>query len=177
MKKMRIFGLAALGVVWLALTFVAWFGPSGDVSDSERRQLAQFPELTIESVLDGNFMSDFEEYTLDQFPLRDTFRQLKAQISYNVLRQGDNNGIYISEGFAAQLEYPLNESSVSNAVEKFNQIYETYLTESGNIVMTVVPDKGYYLAEQNGYPSMDYAAFFEAVREGTPWAAYVDITD
>lgn len=177
MKKVRFFGLAALAILWAALTCAAWFGPSEDFSDTERRKLAQFPKLNVQTVLDGKFMTEFESYTLDQFPLRDSFRKLKAVFHYNALGQKDNNDIYLVHDYAAKLEYPLNETSVSNAVKKFNAIYEKYLTGSENIVVSVVPDKGYYLAEENGYPAMDYEALFEAVRQGMPWAQFVDITE
>ena len=126
-KKVRIFGFAALATLWLALIIGAWFGPTHEISDSERRKLAQMPEITVENILNGKFMTKFEDFTLDQFPLRDTFRQLKAMVHYNVLHQGDNNDIYVADGYAAKLEYPLNETSVSSAMEKFDHIYETYL--------------------------------------------------
>ena len=177
MKKMRFFGFAALIALWVILTLCAWFGPVKDFSDSERRKLAQFPELSGKTVLSGKFMTDFESYTLDQFPLRDSFRQLKALFHYNALGQKDNNDIYIADGYAAKLEYPLNGTSVDNALKKFNHLYEKYLTGSENIVFAVVPDKSYYLAEENGYPAMDYDALFDAVREGTPWAEFADIRE
>lgn len=177
MKKIRLFGIAALVLLWAVLTCAAWFGPADDFSESERRKLAQFPELSVQTVLDGKFMTEFESYTLDQFPLRDSFRQLKALFHYNALGQKDNNDIYIADLYAAKLEYPLNETSVANAVKKFNHIYEKYLTGSEKIIMAVVPDKGYYLAEENGYPAMDYEALFAAVQQGTPWAEFVDLTD
>ena len=173
MKKVSVIIIAAL---WGVLTVCAWFGPARDFSDSERRKLAQFPELSVKTVLDGKFMTEFESYTLDQFPFRDSFRQLKALFHYKALGQKDNNDIYIAGGYAAKLEYPLNEVSAANAVKKFNHLYEKYLTGSENIVVAVVPDKGYYLAEANGYPVMDYEALFDLVRQGTPWAEFVDIT-
>ena len=173
MKKVSVIIIAAL---WGVLTVCAWFGPARDFSDSERRKLAQFPELSVKTVLDGKFMTEFESYTLDQFPLRDSFRQLKALFHYKALGQKDNNDIYIAGGYAAKLEYPLNEVSAANAVKKFNHLYEKYLTGSENIVVAVVPDKGYYLAEANGYPVMDYEALFDLVRQGTPWAEFMDIT-
>lgn len=177
-KKIRAFGAAALAAVWLGLALAAWLHRPREISDAERRKLAQFPALTAESLLSGEWMGEFEDYTLDQFPMRDTFRQLKALVHYGVLNQGDNNGIYIAGGYAAELEYPLNETSVSNAVKKFGTIYETYLRDTGSSVfLSVVPDKGYYLAEENGYPAMDYEALFDRVNEGTPWADYVNITD
>ena len=176
MKKSRIVGLAAVAAVWLALSAAAWVSPAKDISEAERRKLAQFPALTAQSVGSGRFMTDFERYTLDQFPLRDAFRRLKAVVHYDLLGQRDNNGIYLTGGSAAELEYPLNEVSVSNALKKFNALYETYLSGS-RVVVSVVPDKGYYLAEKNGYPAMDYEALFAAVEDGMDWAEYVDLTD
>ena len=176
MKKIRFLSHAAVVAVWLALTVFAWFGTPETISDAERRQLAQMPEITVDSILSGDFMANFEDYTLDQFPARDGFRKIKALFHYSVLHQGDNNGIYIAEDSAAALEYPLNESSVQNATKKFNELYESYLSGS-KVFVSVVPDKGFYLAEENGYPAMDYAQLFELVRAGMPWAEYVDITD
>ena len=177
MKKVRLFGLTALALLWTALTCAAWFGPAEDFSDAERRKLAQFPKLTTKTVLDGKFMTEFESYTLDQFPARDSFRQLKALFHYKALGQKDNNDIYLVSDYAAKLEYPLNEVSVSNALKKFNAVYEKYLTGSENILVSVVPDKGYYLAEANGYPALDYEKLFAEVRQGMPWAEFVDITE
>ena len=72
----------------------------------------------------------------------------------------------------------MDTTSVEHAVSQFNKVYETYLKDTGSkVVVTVVPDKGYYLAEENGYLSMDYTEMFSMVQEGMPWAEYVDITD
>jgi hypothetical protein len=48
MKKMRLIGLAALTALWAVLTLCAWFGPAKEISETERRKLAQFPELSGE---------------------------------------------------------------------------------------------------------------------------------
>ena len=177
-RKVRLFGFALLAALWLALILGAWFGPTHDISDSERRKLAQMPEITAENILSGKFMTKFEDFTLDQFPLRDTFRQLKARFHYNVLRQGDNNNIYVADGYAAKLEYPLNEMSVSSAMEKFDSLYETYLAGTNcNIFASIVPDKGLYLAEANGYPAMDYNTLFSTVASSMDWAQFVDVSD
>lgn len=176
-KKFHSIGIAALAGLWVVLTGFAWFGPRKDVSVSERRPLQQMPPITADSLLSGSFINKFEDYTLDQFPLRDTFRTLKSLFSYNVLQQRDNNGIYIENGYAAKLEYPLNSVSVSHALKKMNYIYEQYLKGTGShIFMTVVPDKGYYLAEEASYPVMDYQDLFAQMEKGMPWAQMVDIT-
>ena len=172
MKKMRII-VAAL---WLALAVFAWVRPADAISESERRPLTQFPELTVKTIFDGSFMGKFEDYTLDQFPLRDAFRSFKANIQLKLFGQKDNNGIYVVDGYAAQLEYPYDAASIDRAMSRFQYVYDNYLTDC-NVFLTVVPDKGYYLAAENGYPAMDYEAMFADLQTGMPWAQFIDLTD
>ena len=54
--KIRAIGAGVLVVVWLALSAFAWFSEPKQMSESERRPLAEKPELTQESLLDGSFM-------------------------------------------------------------------------------------------------------------------------
>lgn len=167
----------------LLFGFSVWciLKPQDDFSDSERRTLAGFPTFSWETVFeedaDKSFMRLFEDYTLDQFPLRDTFRRLKSVAAYYVFARKDNNGIYLEDGYAAKLEYPLNEASLDFAAKKFRTVYERFLKNTNAQVYTcVIPDKGYFLAEQNGYLSMDYERFFSLFREKTEFAEFIDIT-
>ena len=77
--------------------FGAWAAlkPADSLSLSERRRLKQLPAVRMDAVLSGKFMSDFEGYALDQFPLRDEWRTLKALNRLYVYRQKDNNGVYL----------------------------------------------------------------------------------
>lgn len=163
-------------LLWAALTGFAWFSPAKTMSDSERRPLAQRPVISLESLSGGNFMTDFEKYALDQFPLRDGFRTLKSLFHQYVLGHRDNNGIYLYDGYAAKQEYPLNLDSVSHAMGRLNHIYSKYLTDS-KVYMAVIPDKGYYLAEDAGQLAMDYHKLFAAVENAMPWATHVDLTE
>ena len=163
-------------ILWLVLAGFAWFQPGRDVSEAERRPLKQMPGLTMESVLDGSFMEDFGAYALDQFPLRDGLRTVKSLFHYYVLGQKDNNGIYLSDGYAAKQEYPLKEESIAHAVERFAYLREKYLTDS-KIYMAVVPDKGYYLAEDAGQLALDYERLYDLLEEGMPWAQQIDLRE
>ena len=176
-QKIRTIGCVILVAVWAALVGCAWFGSAKTQSEAERRPLAQMPEVSGGSLLSGKFMTAFEDYTLDQFPWRDGFRTLKSLFHYGIFNQKDNNDIYLVDGYAAKLEYPVNMQQVNHGTNVFNRIYEQYLKDTGSVVFTsVIPDKGYYLAQQNGYPAMDYEAMFAAVQQNMPWATYVDIT-
>ena len=146
-------------------------------SVSERRPLAAFPAVNGETILSGSFMTDFEKYTLDQFPLRDHFRTVKAITAFYVFGQKDNNDIYIKDGFAAKLEYPLNEDSIEYAASRFQFVYDKYIADKYmNVYLSVIPDKNYFMAEENGYPSIDYEKFISDMREQTDFAEYIDIT-
>lgn len=169
--------------VLLAAVFLFGFSvwslllPDAEESTSERRHLAQFPAVSADSILSGKFMTDFEDWSLDQFPLRDKFRTLKAMTAFYLLHQKDNNDIYIVDGQAAKLDYPMHADSLDYAASRFTWIYENLLKDADTRVwLSVVPDKNYFLAAANGYPSMDYAAFIAALREKMPYADYVDIT-
>ncbi|MGN0311881.1 MAG: hypothetical protein ACI4CC_03815, partial [Lachnospiraceae bacterium] len=81
-NKSRSIIVTVIAMVFLALQAglcaVAYFNPVSR-SDSERRELAQFPEkITWEGIKDKTFMDEFESYTLDQFPFREFFRSVKA---------------------------------------------------------------------------------------------------
>ena len=165
-------------VLWAALTAFAWFAPVKDISEAERRPLAQMPEISADTLLSGSFMEKFDDFALDQFPLRDSFRTIKSLFHFYGLQQSDNNDIYIADGYAVKQEYPLNMDSISHALDRFQHLYDKYLASSGSdIHMAIIPDKGYYLAEKSGHLTLDYEALFSAFETGMPWADFIDLTD
>lgn len=176
-NRKDLFTVALSALLLLALTLGSILTPDAALSESERRPLTQLPDLTLDSVLSGSFQSEFEDYALDQFPLRDDFRALKALAVKYLFAERDNNGIYLADGHLAKLDYVLSESSLAHAQERFRSLYETYLAQTdASIYLSVIPDKGYFLAEENGYPALDYAALIEAMRESMDYAQYIDLT-
>lgn len=173
MKKYVALPVVAL---WVLLTAAAWFGPAKEISDAERRPLAQMPAVSGNTVTSGKFMKDFESYSLDQFPLRDGFRTVKSLFHFYALGQKDNNEIYLADGYAAKQEYPLNPESLNHAADRFDYLREKYLADS-RVFLAVVPDKGYYLAEESGHLTMDYEAMTSFFREELPWAEQINLTD
>ncbi len=161
----------------LSLSIAGLLLPDKEISGSERRKLKQLPSLNWNTLLSGSFMKNFEDYSLDQFPGRDSFRRLKAFCRFNIFGQKDNNGIYIENGYAAKLEYPLNEDSLNKALGKLRYLYEKYFEGTdANIYAAVVPDKGYFLADKNGYPTMDYNKLFSVFSQRLDFANVIDLT-
>lgn len=152
--------------------------PADPFSESERRPLETRPQLSVSGLASGKFMEDFESYSMDQFPLRDAFRTLKSVVSLYLFGQKDTGGIYLAEGYASKLEYPVNAASLDNAAVRFRHIYEKYLQgKNVNIYLSIIPDKNFVLAGENGYPAMDYDEFARILREKTDYMQYIDIYD
>ena len=126
------------------------------VSKSERKALQQFPEISVKTIKDKTFMNKFETYTSDQFVGRDAYRKLKAFVVFNIFRHSDNNDIYIVDGQASKYVSKINESAINTAIKGYNHVYDTLLKNSSNVYFSIIPDKNYFIAEENGYPSIDY---------------------
>lgn len=162
-----VFGFSLCGILM----------PDKSESVSERRPLAKFPAVGRESVFSGRFMTDFEKYTLDQFPMRDNFRTVKSVTAFYILGQRDNNGIYIVDGYASKLEAKIDTKSIVHAADRFRFVYDRYIADRGmNVYLSVIPDKNYFMANGSGYPSMDYEKFYSDFRGRMEFAEYIDIT-
>ena len=167
-------GLAALfcagGLLGLVL------GGGRLYSESERRLLAERPELTLQSLQSGDFMEQAEDWAKDQFPLRESFRRIKALAARYLLGQRVVNGLYRSQGHLCAVEKELNGAMLDHAAERFGVIYESYLEPAGSQVwLSIVPDKHYYLAAEGLCLRMDYEALVQTMREEMPYAEYVDL--
>ncbi|MDD4493749.1 MAG: DHHW family protein [Eubacteriales bacterium] len=150
-----------------------------EFSVSERRKLKQVPSYSTKKLLSGEYFEELEKYTLDQFAMRESLRSLAAYTRYYALIQKDNNGIYIvNRNNINEINYPLNEKSVLNAAKKFNEIYQKYFTgKNMKVYYSVIPDKNYFVAAQNGYPAFDYEKLQEILAENIDDMKYIDILD
>lgn len=163
-----LFGISALSILKPASVF----------SDSERRELASFPDLTAQTVLDGTFMSEFETYATERFPYRDLLRTVKANFVTNIFMKLDNNGVFVADGHISKIDSEKNPQMMEHASNKLSYLYETYLKDkNSNVYFSVVPDKNFVLAEKNGYPSLDYKQFIEEMKQKVDYMQYIDITD
>lgn len=167
--------------VLMAALFLGLFGWNILKEDStylygERREPATFPELTLERVISGKFMEEFKDYTLDQFPMRDTFRSIKAVFSHYVFMNMDNNDVILEDGHISKLEYQLKDEMLDYAADRFGYIYKNMIEGTGSkVYLSVVPDKNLFLAEKGGYLSIDYNALASFMQERMDYAEYIDI--
>lgn len=147
--------------------------PDGTISETERRALASFPKLSVQSVFDGTFMKNLESYLPDQFPLRETFRSVKAAFEKASGRL-DTGDVYEFDGHLAKLDYVLNENSVTKAGAKLEKIRNIF--PLANAYLSVIPQKDYYI-HTTVYPTLDTDRIISLLGENTPSYEYIDITD
>ena len=89
--------ITGLFVLFITGTLVAHLVvPDGEFSSVENRYLEGFPVLSVESVTSGEFMTEFETYTTDQFPVRDLWVSMKAW-SERLTGKQENNGVYLAD--------------------------------------------------------------------------------
>ena len=176
MKNKNLVTVLLIASFFLGFSIWSIFGKTPDYSESERRVLAKFPEVTAETLLSGKFSKEFETYSVERFPLRDGWRSIKAYVRTGVFAQKDNHDIYVADGHISKLEYPMNKDMIYHATDVFEKVRDTYLKDN-EIYLAVIPDKNRYLAEKNGYLSMDYELFNKAVRSRMEYATYIEIAD
>ena len=143
-----------------------------EVSTSERRKLAQFPEITLEKILKGDTSKEFETYATEQFIGRDAFRSIKSFFSLEIYRQKDNNNLFIKDGAIYKMEYPLDEVAIEKTSKKIAEIKDKYLKEM-NIYYSIVPDKNYYL--QDDHLKMDYEKMQKIMQQNLSDMTYINI--
>ena len=154
------------------LFFCLWclFVPTPEYSDSERRVLASFPEFSFETVKTGEFAREFEEYATDRFPLRDTFRGIKAFDTLYLLQKEESDDLFLKEGHISKIEYPLNEEMIDYAADLFGKIREKHFPEN-RVFVGVIPDKNRYLDTLK----MDYKALEDLLAEKMPYGTFLSV--
>lgn len=169
--KNKITCIAFFAVVFVFSALCA-FLPKNDFSESERRVLQDFPELSADSLLSGDFAGGFEEYATDTFPFRDAFRRVKAYSSKYIFNKSDNNGLFSQNGHLSKVEYPQSTPMLDHAAERFEFIYDSYLKDTNtNVYLSIVPDKNYFLDTLK----LDYDKLTSYMQSKMPYAQYIDI--
>lgn len=153
MKDKVISGLFVTILFLFSLSY--FFIEEQDISFSERRRL-----MTKEDLF-SDFFANLNDYMSDQFWFRDSFILANSFFDRYVLGKFDNNDVYLQNGYIFEKNYPLDEKSVDQFIEKLNFIYRTYLMDS-QVFSVLIPDKAYFL--DDFYLKIDYSYLFNKVQ-------------
>jgi len=173
------------GTLTLAVAANA-FTPDQEFSEVENRALAQRPKLTADSfriswplrksgdVFTGEFMSDFETYTTDQFVARDAWVSGKALFEKLTGKQ-ENNGVYFCENSTLITRFV--ESNITRldrnltAVEKFTGVSGVPVT------FGLIPTQATVWADRlpAGAPNYDQKQVIDTAYAAAPSAKAADL--
>jgi hypothetical protein len=165
----------------LLFSIFSIIAPDEEISYSERRKLARFPEFSVYKLYNNNsegksYFDELEEYLLDHFVARDKFRTINSFFRLSLLGQKDIDGIYIMNNSIYKMEYKLNEKAVERAADIYLKVIDRYFKDNGaTIYYTIVPDKNYYSAKAGGYLSFDYDKLFSIMNDKLENYSFIDI--
>ena len=108
-----------------------------EISTTERRKLAQLPEVSMEKIINGDTMEAWDKYATDQFMGRDLFRTIKSFWSMNVFRQKDNNDLLIDE-INTNLRFINNKKKILVVNDNYKETLKisNYLRKNNYLVIT-----------------------------------------
>ena len=125
------------GLIFITFAVVFNTFPRSTFSELEKRELAKFPELTTEKLLNGSFTSEVSSWFSDSEPFRDHFMWLSMQVKDHIrLNTGEENvTFHASETTSESPKTPAPEimenTTVSeNPEEPYN--YENHVTADEN---------------------------------------------
>ena len=180
-KKYSIF-IATLFCAFLGVFLVAGaVTPDREFSPLENRNLAQMPTLKVgtpaKRFQDGNlftgaFMSDFESYITDQFPLRDGWIGLKSATE-RLLGKQENNGVYLcaKDTLIARFDAPDQKRVETNV----NYLDKLVANTDVPVYLSLIPGAVSVWADRlpEGAPNADQKALIEEIAAKTT-ANYYD---
>lgn len=143
-KKYSIF-ITALFCLFIFGFGIAFFAlPDKEFSEQENRYLSQFKAPTLATLKSGKFMEDFEDYVIDQFPLRDQWIQLKAQ-SEKLLGKQENNKVYLATDGQTLFAQYTAPADLPNRVANVNKLAANLDIP---VYFALIPDKTYVWADR-----------------------------
>lgn len=135
-KQIKIWFSILFCVILTASAAVCLFKPAVYFSEQENRVLAQFPQITAESIFDGSFTKGLEEYVTDQFPMRDFIVSVKAHTEQLSGKQ-ESGGVYFAQN-GYLIEKPASKD-LKTAELSLNSIKKAASQKKYSFTLALVP--------------------------------------
>lgn len=120
------------------------FTPIKLFSATEKRKLAQKPELTEESLLKGDYTSDYEKYFNDQFILRDKWININTLCEVFMGKKDINNVYLGKDNYLIENTSKYNKDNLNKNLDilKKTILYYSDSLGSDNIKVMLIPNAG-----------------------------------
>lgn len=136
--------LPALIFVGFIFTMAIWFlfNPKLDYSSSEKRNLQQFPETSVNNITSGKFGKEFETYFADHFPARNMWVGANA---YASLLEGNNGAkdVYNCK-YGYLINKPVSEDNeIKNNIDAIVDFKNLDAVKNTPMSVMLAPSTGY----------------------------------
>ena len=173
-KKYCIF-ITTLFCAFIGLFLVAnAAAPDREFSEMENRNLEQMPTLSVNTLLSGEFMKNFETYTTDQFVGRDAWIGLKSSTE-RALGKKENNNVYFCDQNTLITRF--DQPDAAKVTENLN--YVNTFVENVDIPVTfsLIPTQACIWADRlpEGAPNASQTALLEQAQAAVPGATWADL--
>ena len=147
--KEKVRPILFAGII-LFISVVNIISPTKVFSRKENRYLEGFPKLTYKTIMSGEFSSNFEKYSTDQFIGRDAWISLKT-ISDLAMFKKDNNRVYFGkDDYLFDVDEDINKEQFNKNMLSINKFLEKIKEYNENVGITalLVPTKSQVLEEK-----------------------------
>ena len=121
-KKFYIALAICISIIVVIIDIAFIIIPDRVSSETENRNLQQFPKLTFSTLTSGRFESQFDEYIADQFPFRNAWTGTASFIS-RLGGKTESNGVLLGKkGYLIQEFHWPEEEEYKNILTQFSQV-------------------------------------------------------
>ena len=166
-----------LCVTILVFSLVGLIAKDREFSENENRSLTQRPELSLQALTDGSYLSGLSDYIADQFPGRDTWLSVNLSMQ-KLLGAKESGGVYLGkDDYLLQVPGAPDEAQLERnlqAMEDFAAVYPEL-----NMVAAIVPNAVTVLEENlpKNAPVRDQREDLRYIQSKLSAVQFVDVTD
>ena len=170
----HLLSIAVFFVLTAILPLSTLFLPKRSFSETENRFLADFPKLSLDTLVSDKFMTGFDDYLSDHFVGRDAW--IKAKTSMELLSgKREVNGVYVlKDRLVEQVKTP--DPTVANeSVEAINAFAAAHPAVPVYVMIAPTAQEAYRDELPDNAPAANQKAFIDGVYAKLQGAEGVDV--
>ena len=152
MNKLQSWNIITLFCILIfGFTAATLIKPDTEYSETENRTLAQKPQVSVSTVLSGEFEADYETYLTDQFFARDGWIGVKTLVERAMLRTESKDIYFAEDGYLIEKHTGAFTSDMATinrqTMQQFVQQYQEQFGD-GHMTVMIVPNAVYILRDK-----------------------------
>ncbi|MFI3209873.1 MAG: DHHW family protein [Peptostreptococcaceae bacterium] len=122
-----------------SVPIITIISPDKKISQIENKILTQFKKPTLENIYNKDFMENFDKYSSDQFPFRESFLKFKNNYSY-IVGQREFRNIYVTKNNMLVEKYIFNKDNIDSNLEKINETVDYLKSRNIDSTVSIIPN-------------------------------------